>query len=368
MTKDTKNLAPISERLKEKINEIMIIWEERVLLEIKAANHQGTLALRDSIPEYLIQLSSVLSTTVERTRAREKMDHEESIRLGKKHGQERAESINYTMDQMILEYHILRQVIFDVLEEDVAIEAIPREVIICSIEQAVNDAATQFSETLKDLQDQLYHTLAHDIRNPMSVAKVSAQLILRKPENTKSSIDSAERICRSMDRIDKMISDLLDASRMRAGESPPMELKECDLDWVIRDVEYELNIAHEGSFFVISEGPCIGVWNADGLRRLLENLYTNAIKYGENSTPITISLTQDDKFAMLKVHNKGNPIPDDIKQTLFDKFKRARSSENKVGWGLGLAVVKAMVDIHSGSIKVDSDPFQGTTFTITLPK
>ena len=155
MNNESNNSEIVSKNLKLRIPEIMKMWEERVLVEIRAAYHQETIALRDSIPDYLLQLSTILSTKTDRSQARQKIELDESIRLGKKHGKERAGSINYTMDQMILEYHILRQVIFDVLENEIVVNPIEREVIVCSIEQAVNDAATQFSETLKDLQEQL---------------------------------------------------------------------------------------------------------------------------------------------------------------------------------------------------------------------
>lgn len=356
-----------SVRLKKNINKIMRIWEERANREIKASNHQETTALRDSLPEFLEQLAVTLSEN-KSTKNKILSNKDENSRLGKKHGTERAGSINYTLDQLILEYHILRQVLRNVLEEETPLTPEENEVIVSSIEQTVNDAATQFSETLKDLQEQVAHTLAHDLRNPMSAAKVSAQMIMRRLDDKENCMESANRIFRSMDRIDKMISALLDASRMRAGESPPLEFIECDLDWLANDVAYELNIGHKDRLFVKSSGKCLGLWNEDGLRRLIENLTTNAAKYSLENTPITISIIQDVKSATLSVHNEGEPIPLDIQNTLFEKFKRASSSENKIGWGLGLSVVKAMVDVHGGTIEVESVAGKGTTFSIHLPK
>jgi signal transduction histidine kinase len=357
-----------SDRFKKNINKIMSIWEERANREIKASNHQGTTDLRDSLPEFLGQLADTLSKTNKLTQSEIKNNKEETSRLGKKHGMERAGSINYTLDQLIFEYHILRQVVRDVLEEEAPLTPEENEAIVCLIEQTVNDAATQFSETLKDLQEQVAHTLVHDLRNPMSAAKVSAQMIIRRPDNKENCLESATRISRSMDRIDKMISALLDASRMRAGETPPLEFNECDLDWLAKDVAYELNIGHKDRLFVESSGQCLGKWNQDGLRRLIENLATNAAKYSLENTPIKITITQDEDSATISVHNEGEPIPPEIQDTLFEKFKRASSSENKIGWGLGLSVVKAMVDVHGGTIEVESVKGKGTTFKIKLPK
>src|SRR5690606_32735949 len=110
------------------------------------------------VPEYLEQLSDALSTIIDRTDARKRADRIDSERVGRKHGRERAGSLNYSMQQLIFEYHILRQVICDVMEEEVPLTPVEREIIVASIEQAVNDAATQFSETLRDIQEKLTHT------------------------------------------------------------------------------------------------------------------------------------------------------------------------------------------------------------------
>jgi signal transduction histidine kinase len=272
------------------------------------------------------------------------------------------------MDQMIAEYHILRQVICDVMEEDVPLTALEREVIVSSVEQAVNDAATQFGDTLKDLQEKISNTLAHDLRNPLTTAKFSIQMILRDPSDVKGIIEKSNRISLSLDRIDKMITALLDASRLKAGEYLPLEFKELSFDWLAREVAYELNINYNDRFSVESHGSCVGKWNEDGLRRLLENLCTNAIKYGNQNSPIKISLEEDATSLTFNVHNDGEPIPKEEQANLFEKFKRARTSENKIGWGLGLSVVKSMVDAHRGSVSLESHPDSGTVFKIKIPK
>jgi len=357
-----------SKRLKRLSHEIMHVWEERTLKEVKAANLQENLALRNSIPIYLSQLVDALSNTIDRTEARVNSDKSDSTRIGKKHGMERAIASDYTMDQMILEYHILRQVICDVMEKEVMLTPVEREVIVCSIEQAVNDAATQFSETLREFQDQLSHTLAHDLRNPLTTVKMSAQVLIKQLENEKGQLDKLQRILKSVDRIDGMIQELLDQSRIKAGKEQTFELKECDLEWLVKDIAYELNISHSSRFQVVSSGKCLGLWNENRLRRAIENLATNAVKYGQEDSSITLCLEQTESLAILKVHNLGNPISQEDQSRLFQKFQRAKSAESKVGWGIGLTVVKSMIEGHKGSIEVESEEGTGTTFTIILPK
>ncbi len=357
-----------AERLQKNIDKILTIWEERVNQEVAAAHHQEALALRNSLPVYLQQLADALSTAIDRTSARKRSDKRDSSRIGKKHGEDRAGSKNYTMDQLITEYHILRQVLCDVLEDEEPLTEVEREVIVCSIEQAVNDAATEYSDTLKSVKERVSNTLAHDLRNPLTSTKITAQLMLKKLSPDDSSFPRMKLILNNMDRLDQMIVGLLDANRLEAGQSMPIVISLCDFDKIIREVIDELSISNPDCFKMKTHGKCEGHWDESGLRRIVENLITNAIKYGEENKSITISLTQDQESAELSVHNFGKAIPPEDVPILFEQYRRMKSSENKTGWGLGLTMIKGMVDAHKGSIIVESDNTKGTTFKIKLPK
>ncbi len=343
-------------------------WEECARKEIASTCHQESLALQDSLPEFLQLLIQALSTTVDRTEARRIADRLENERVGKKHGRERAGSLSYTMEQLIYEYHILRQTICDVMEEEAALTPVEREVIVTAIEQAVNDAATEFSQTLRAIQENLTHTIAHDLRGPITAAKSGAQLILRRPEDSEHCIRVASRIVSSMDQLDSMIHDLLDASRYRAGQGVSLQFAECDLDLIARQVADEINFAHGNRVVVNSRKPCLGYWSASGLRRAISNLAANAVKYGAAGTPVIIHVDQTDDTATVAVHNEGTPIPADEKAILFQQFRRSRATSSKAGWGLGLTIVEGMAEAHHGSVRVESEPDKGTTFTLELPK
>jgi signal transduction histidine kinase len=173
-------------------------------------------------------------------------------------------------------------------------------------------------------------------------------------------------IITNMERLDQMVIGLLDASRLEAGESMLMEVTFCDLDKIIRQVIEELSLSFPNYFKVVSQGKCEGYWDESGLRRIVENLLTNAVKYGDENAPITISLSQNKKNAELSVHNLGKPIsPEDV-PILFEQYGRLKSSKLKTGWGLGLTMVKDMVDALNGSITLETD--KGTIFKIKLPK
>lgn len=356
-----------SEKLKKNVDIIMKRWVERADKEIISADHQKTLALKNSLPEYLELLATALSKTVDRTKERVQDDKDESTRLGKQHGKDRAETFNYSIEQLITEYHILRQVIFEVLEADEVLKKEDREKIICSIEQAVNDAASEYSNILRDLRELMSHSLAHDLRTPISGAKMNAQMALRRIDNKEYSITCLGRIVSSMERLDLMIENLLDAGRMRAGQGFELVLNEFDLNRMMKEVISEITLVSSNKLVLNSPGPCVGNWNEDGLRRVMENLINNAIKYGTERGPVTISLEQNNMTSIIKVHNGGNPISKEEIPELFEQFQRAKDTEGKKGWGLGLTVVKRMVEAHKGFIEVESFDKKGTTFIIKLP-
>jgi len=358
----------VSDRLKQNAEKIMRLWEERTRSEVWAAVHQDSLVLQDSLPLYLDQLVDELSDRINRTSARITADEVESTRIGKMHGHERASYADYSMRQLILEYHILRQVIFQVLEEESPLEVGDRDIIIGSIEQAVNDAATQFSETLRDIQELFMVTLTHDLRGPINVVKMGTHLTLRRLDRGDSHADIAMRMMSSIERLDSMIQNLLDASRLRTGQRLKFKFEECDLDKLVREVADDLRFAHGDRFVVVSNSDVMGYCSPKEIRRIIENLAINAVKYGLPQAPITLTLEQTETQINLTIHNEGDPIELDAQSILFQQFRRVVVAEDQTGWGLGLFLVKSIAEAHGGTIAVESSEGKGTSFIVQLPR
>jgi len=356
-----------SERLIRLNGKIMQTWEARAIEEVAAAVENNSLALRNSLPEFLGQIAAALNTSTDRSTIRTRWEKSESTRVGKKHGRERANEVDYTIDQLIFEYHILRQVICDLMEEEEPLSVVEREVIVCAVEQAVNDAATEFSQTLNDIQETFTQALAHDLRGPVTSSKLGAELLLKKPHDADHSIKIATRINASMDRLDLMIRDLLDASQLGSGGKMHLDLEHCDLDQILLAVADETNFLHGKRVIWKSIGPVKGRWNESGLRRVIDNLVGNALKFSPPGSPITIEVSKDPQIVCFTVHNSGTPIPTDEKKMLFQKFRKARRPDTKQGWGLGLSVVKGVVEGLGGEVQVDSSEQGGTIFTVKLP-
>ena len=346
----------------------MRLWEKRTRSEVWAAVHQDSPVLQNSLPLYLDQLVDELSNRTDRTSAQISADEVESTRIGKLHGHERAGYADYSMSQLIREYHLLRQVIFQVLEEESPLEVGDRDIIIGSIEQAVNDAATQFSETLRDIQELFMVTLTHDLRSPINVVKMGTHLTLRRLDRGDTHVDVAMRMMSAINRLDSMIQNLLDASRLRTGQSLKLKFEECDLDKLVREVAEDLRFAHGDRFVVVSNSDITGYCSPKEIRRVIENLAINAVKYGLPQAPITLTLEQTETQINLTIHNEGDPIELDAQSILFQQFRRVVAAEEQTGWGLGLFLVKSIVEAHGGTIRVESSEGKGTSFTVQLPR
>ncbi|MFL5299197.1 MAG: ATP-binding protein, partial [Anaeromyxobacteraceae bacterium] len=234
------------------------------------------------------------------------------------------------------------------------------------------DLTRTHADTLEadaEYRKRFIETLTHDLRSPLSAVKTAAQLIARSPGDHDKVRAWGGRIAEAVERTDRMISDLLDASRLEAGEHLSLTFASCDLRKIAEEVCDELSSRQAHRFVIEAQGSTQGIWSEDGLRRVLDNLLSNALKYGDPARPITIRLTRVGERMLLAVHNHGTLIPVEEQQKLFRPFHRTPTAEasGQRGWGLGLSLVKGIVDAHGGVVKVESYPMQGTTFTVDLP-
>lgn len=224
-------------------------------------------------------------------------------------------------------------------------------------------------EQERDLREKFVATLSHDLRTPLAAAKMSAQMIERNTDIIPANRKLAHRIVDNMDRADNMIRDLLDANRIRAGENLPIELSDCDVTEVVKSTLDELTSLHGNRFHLVAPEKVMVRTSPEGLRRILENLGSNAIKYGARDQLITVILKVEGTELSLSVHNWGNPISEEDQKQLFEPYIRTESAEvgKEKGWGLGLTLVKGLADALGGAATVYSSKTHGTTFTVHIP-
>lgn len=348
------------EEFRKKIPDILDTWMKKALAEVKAAKSLNISDLKDSLPLFLETLATVL----------EQGSPVKSFELevARQHGKERSMSPQYTLEQIISEYRLLRRIIFEVFGDNITINQ--RDAILEAIEIGISEAASEFTNQQFQLREQFVAMLAHDLRNPLSAIKGNAQLIQKYPEKSDSIQIMAGRIVSTVERTDRMIKDLLDSNLIQMGQKMPLSIQPCNIGKITKDCIDEATEIHGAHFLLYSEPIINGYWDPVIIQRSISNLLTNAIKHGSTETPVTVTITQKNTDVLIAVHNSGQPIPKEEQEIIFDNFYNIRKIRhgNVDGWGIGLYLVKAAMDAHGGSVEVQSNDRDGTTFTLALPR
>jgi signal transduction histidine kinase len=225
-------------------------------------------------------------------------------------------------------------------------------------------------ELERQLRDQFVSILTHDLRTPLTSVKLAAQIILRRPDEKEKIQMLSSQIVKNINRMDEMIRDLLDVNRLRAGESLAFTMSKCDIHHIAYEVLKDLSNTYGNRFLLHSSNKNLsGFWNEEAIRRLMENLINNAVKYGAVNELIMFTIKKLGKEVEFIVHNEGNPISAEDQVNLFKPFSRSASAKKngKKGWGLGLTLVEGVARAHGGKVAVQSDQIYGTSFIITLP-
>ena len=221
----------------------------------------------------------------------------------------------------------------------------------------------------RGLRERFMSVLVHDLRGPLTVAKMGSAMLANQPKMLNERPGLAVKIDTNIDRVERMIRDLLDTNRIRANERLPLHLAEVDLAALAHEVIQDLSPINYERFILKLEDGVRGIWDAEELRRALWNLAINAVKYGAADKPITITVKRSGAEAQISVHNFGSVIAPEDQASVFDSFTRTQDAQakGKIGWGLGLTLVRGSSEAHGGKVTVESSVARGTTFTIHLP-
>jgi signal transduction histidine kinase len=354
--------AHAGERLASRKEHVISAWEARVREDIPTASRESHLILVDTLPAILDQFAEALSPESPRQTATE------GSSIAAEHGGERVRVTHFRLEDVVTEYKLLREVLFETLERDAPLSTGERRTLNSSVDQALSEACTGYALVSSSARDQIFAILAHDLRTPLSVAQTTANLILTKPDADELP-SWAARIVENLGRVDRMLQDLLDGMRMESGARLQLELRPCDLVEIVCEAIERLRPAYGDRFRLDAGRPVHGYFDPDALGRAITNLATNAVKYGSTSHEISVKVRAAHGRALMTIHNDGQHIPVEEQETLFRAFQRATVAEadSGPGWGLGLAQVRAAVEAHGGSIGVDSALGRGTTFTIDIP-
>lgn len=233
-------------------------------------------------------------------------------------------------------------------------------------------AARQALEESDRRKDEFLATLAHELRNPMAPLR-NAVSILKMSTTQKELPWALDLIDRQLHQITRLIDDLMDVSRINEGKLQ-MQIATLDLRSVVHAaVEMCDDIVAAGKHTVTIEEPSQPIAVEGDSVRLVQtvvNLITNAVKYSDAGTSITIRALAAGDSASIQVEDHGIGIPPQQLESIFGMFTQVSHSayRERGGLGIGLSLVQRLVHLHSGTVKAHSDGTgTGSTFTITLP-
>lgn len=225
-------------------------------------------------------------------------------------------------------------------------------------------------------RDEFLSICSHELKTPLTTLKMQIQITNRlrekKGEEVAFSTENMNKFLhqadRSVDRIIHLVNDMLDISRVSTGRLS-LNLEKVHLEKLVLDMADRLSTFMEMSNCQVkieTDKDVIGLWDKFRLEQVITNLFTNAAKYAPDR-PVDVTLVKKDHKAILKVRDYGDGISEENQKRIFERFVRAVTSPSVSGLGLGLYISKQIIELHHGSIEVESQIGRGTTFTVTLP-
>ena len=359
---DVADLSATSQRMLALREEVFADWERAVRAQIEEAAQLRHPVLIDTLPVFYDNIAESLTPGYGR------QNGADGTTVAAEHGGERARITSYDHVALIDEYQILRRCILEALARD-GISLSHAEVLVVdsSIDAGIKQAVNAFTLVHQGLRERFTAALTHDLRGPLHATSMALEIILMTDDPARIRTVAAKALS-SVQRMGGMVSELLDSMAFHGGQKVPLELSAFDICELVREVQLDA-VAHHGLPVHMTPHSVQGWWDRKALWRAIENMLSNAAKYGTPGTPITVKIDEVHERLLLTVHNHGEPIPLEEQESIFQMYRRAEAARQgvKAGWGIGLPYVRAVAESHGGSVGVDSAVERGTTFVIDIP-
>ena len=240
------------------------------------------------------------------------------------------------------------------------------------LETRVEQATAELRDQITS-RDEFMAAVSHDLKSPLTFIKGMANLRRRRaavtPE-TEPLLDALRQIEAGAGRMALQLDELVDASRLQAGR--PLELRRAPTDLIALAKNAVAEHQHMTDRHVLristERDELVGNWDGIRLGRVFDNLLDNALKFSPRGGAVDVSIELEADWAVVAVTDVGEGIPDADLPHVFERFRRGGNVEGRIpGSGIGLAGVQTIVELHRGSISVQSEVGQGTVFTVRLP-
>ena len=241
-----------------------------------------------------------------------------------------------------------------------------------AIDQILAESVQRYANDMERARELLLAVLGHDLRNPLSAVRMSAEVLTRTPLTPRQN-KLTEGIIRASERMRIMIHDLLDFTRTRLGAKLVVVPEQCDLANLCGSIAEETRSGNpDREVSVASLGDCVGQWDCARMSQLVSNLVGNAVQHGDPKTPVTIMTVGDDPAVVtLTVGNQGAAIPPERHLHIFDPLNRSQAAKDRYeagSLGLGLYIAREIALAHGGNVTLLSSDDAGTFFEARLPR
>jgi signal transduction histidine kinase len=250
---------------------------------------------------------------------------------------------------------------------------------VATLGKAFNEMAAELEleaserDQLDRMKDEFVLTASHELRSPLTSVQGFAELLMMERDSlTPRQVETVEIILDNCRHLVRLLNDLLDLARSDAGRLQ-VRPKPTELGPLVEDVVRTMRAQTESSNQRLIEQidpnlPLVNV-ETDRIRQVLVNLVTNAHEYSPERASIQVSARVADNGVEINVTDNGPGIPPAQLEHIFERFVRgdAGLTQRVGGTGLGLAISKSLVELHGGTIGVESEVGRGSTFTVTLP-
>jgi signal transduction histidine kinase len=223
-----------------------------------------------------------------------------------------------------------------------------------------------------EARDEFFSVATHELKDPLFSLQLSIQLLRHSaerlgpvPPHVLQHLEVSER---QVTRLGRLIDNMLDVARIVNGRID-LDMETLDLCELAHQVVGRFLGQASSSGTTLSAEPCrpvVGRFDRLKLEQVIGNLLSNAIKYGAGK-PIVVRVRGEEEFAVVEVQDQGAGIPPEDQERIFGRFERASTGHKRASLGLGLYIVRSLVDAHGGSVRVLSQPGRGSTFTVFIP-
>ncbi|CRL49094.1 MULTISPECIES: sensor histidine kinase KdpD [Pseudomonas] len=371
----------LPEFIRQHVDRIVDEWEQFASTITPAAEHMDKVALRDHAKAILLAAArdmTTAQTTCEQMAKAKGEGPEKTPSLdeaGASHGELR-HTVGFDLVQMTSEFRHLRACVIrlwvDTLESPDLTYFQDMIRFNEAVDEALAESTAAYADQVNHSRDIFLAILGHDLRAPLQAVSMSTEMLMRKVALEGDALACANNIKRGARHMAVMVSDLLELVRSRLGKSLPIEPAPMDLaDAADAAIAQACAGNPECDPTLKVVGDTQGVWDAGRIAQLLQNLIGNALQHGLNKRDVTVTVSGEPQAVRLTVHNFGVPIPEEAIGTVFDPL--VRSADEGLGQpttslGLGLFIVKEVVNAHGGTIEVSSNKTDGTLFTVVLPR